>query len=531
MSQFTDSLTEVNAAIALLPSDAESFTGMSDEELTEVPVGLAAARHQLEAREARVAGEIARRSSYELGYAGLAQKGGFRTAEKLVQHLTGSTSREAAKLVRTGGIIYEAELITEAERTGEASPELTKPWLAPVGRAVAAGTISIEAAEAIRLGLGTPTEDITAELLAGAAAQLVDLASPGNVDLSDPDQADPDPADPSAPDPLNADQLLDRARSLRDELDEAGIADRERARHNARSFKRYLRPDGMTVYTMLADPENAAYLDSIYDALTSPRRGGPRMVDPTEKARDEAIEADPRSIEQLSFDGIMAVLRIGADTTAKTATRSVLGARSPAVRVLVTGSTLDSADTSVDTDGTTDSTGTGGSGRRGHGRIEGQAAPVSIETVERHLCESGMVPVTFDRNGQCIDLGREQRLYSALQRIGLAARDGGCRWPGCDQPASRTEAHHINHWKRDHGKTDLADGILLCRHHHMLLHNNHWEITRTGGTYWLHPPAAVDPTRTPRLMPHKSAALADLQREQQERDRRRRGRGRTPLTG
>jgi hypothetical protein len=145
-----------------------------------------------------------------------------------------------------------------------------------------------------------------------------------------------------------------------------------------------------------------------------------------------------------------------------------------------------------------------------------------------------MVPVTFDRDGQCIDLGREQRLYSALQRIGLAARDGGCRWPGCTSPASWTEAHHINQWARDHGKTDLADGILLCRHHHMLLHNNHWNITRTGGTYWLHPPTSVDPTRTPRLMPHKSAALNDLLREQHERDRHERElreRERVPLTG
>jgi hypothetical protein len=142
--------------------------------------------------------------------------------------------------------------------------------------------------------------------------------------------------------------------------------------------------------------------------------------------------------------------------------------------------------------------------------------------------------VTFDRDGQCIDLGREQRLYSALQRIGLAARDGGCRWPGCDRPASWSEAHHINQWARDHGKTDLADGILLCRHHHMLLHNNHWEITRTGGSYWLHPPTSIDPTRTPRPMPHKSAALGDLQREQHDRDRREQDRSERegiPLTG
>ena len=103
---------------------------------------------------------------------------------------------------------------------------MTRPWLAPVGRAVAAGTLSMEAAEAIRLGLGTPTEDITVDVLTEAAARLVEAA------------------DSRHPDALNADQLLDRARALRDELDEAGIADREAARYQARSFKRYRRPTG-----------------------------------------------------------------------------------------------------------------------------------------------------------------------------------------------------------------------------------------------------------------------------------------------
>jgi hypothetical protein len=141
---------------------------------------------------------------------------------------------------------------------------------------------------------------------------------------------------------------------------------------------------------------------------------------------------------------------------------------------------------------------------------------VSIDTVERALCESGTVPVAFDSEGQCVDLGREQRLYTARQRIGLAARDGGCRWPDCDRPASWCEAHHINQWARDQGNTDIADGILLCRYHHLLLHDNHWDITRTGGQYWLLPPADEDPARTPQAMPSTSEALHDLQREQRE---------------
>src|SRR5690554_4927576 len=127
MPSFEDTLSEVTAAIALLPTDAESFTTLTDSELTGIPAALASARHQLEAREARVAGEIARRSTFDLGYAGLAQKTGFRTPEKLVQHLTGSTSKEATKLVRAGVIIHEAETLEAAERTGEVPPELTKP--------------------------------------------------------------------------------------------------------------------------------------------------------------------------------------------------------------------------------------------------------------------------------------------------------------------------------------------------------------------------------------------------------------------
>lgn len=489
MSRFTDSLTAITAAAAALPRNSATLAELPEDELLALPALFADITRQLESSAAAVAGEIARRSTRALGFDGLAQRTGFRTPERLLQQLTGSTSREAMKLVRAGTIIHEAELVADAEKAGQIPPELSKPWLVAVGRAVTAGELSLEAADAIRAGLGIPTDDIGADALAAAAVCL--LGDAGS---------------------LNADQLLIRARALRDDLDEAGIADRERTRRNARAFRRYRRPDGMTAYSLLADPENAAYLDGIYDSLTSPRRGGPRMVDLADQARSEAIEADPRALEQLAFDGIMAVLRIGASTDEKTAARSVLGSRRPAVRVLVTQKTLQKS-------GQAEQGGQAQQGvlvqQRGHGRIEGQHSPISIETVERTICTTGVVPVTFDPDGQCVDLGREQRLYTARQRIGLAARDGGCRWPGCDRPASWSEAHHINFWARDHGNTDIADGILLCRYHHLLLHDNHWDITRSGGQYWLLPPADEDPNRTPRSMPSKSEALHDLQREQQ----------------
>ena len=102
-----------------------------------------------------------------------------------------------------------------------------------------------------------------------------------------------------------------------------------------------------------------------------------------------------------------------------------------------------------------------------------------------------------------VDLGRD------LIVLQVAARDGGCRWPGCERPPPWCEAHHIDHWHRDHGKTNIADGVLLCRHHHLLAHNNGWEITRAGPHYLLHPPDGADDSSRAITMPSRSRALQD----------------------
>jgi hypothetical protein len=293
---------------------------------------------------------------------------------------------------------------------------------------------------------------------------------------------------------LDADRLLKRARELRDQFDEAGITNRERAIYHERSVRRVRRPNGISRYIIDPDIETAAYWDDVYDTLTSPRRGGPRFVNETDKTWADAITHDPRTTGQYVHDALTQLLRMGVD--ADTAgSHTITGTRPPAVRVLVTATAL--------------------AQRTGHGRIEGCNTPVSIETVERAACNAGTVTITFDHTGQPINLGREQRLYTRHQRIALAARDGGCRWPNCDRSPNWAEAHHIRHWKRDHGETNLTDGLLLCRHHHLLLHNNHWEIRRENSDYWLVPPPDIDPAQTPRLMPSKSAALHDLQRELQ----------------
>src|SRR5712691_8435043 len=78
---------------------------------------------------------------------------------------------------------------------------------------------------------------------------------------------------------------------------------------------------------------------------------------------------------------------------------------------------------------------------------------------------------TLDLLGQAVDAFRAEGdnrppgtvLVGALRRA-LGARDGGCRFPGCDRPPGWTDAHHMEHWA-DGGATALSNTVLLCRPH------------------------------------------------------------------
>lgn len=433
----SDTYAALAEAVAAFPPPDPAV--LSDAALVEAQRSLARLRRQVDALSAGVAAQIAHRSRRELGYDGLAQRHGTRTPEALVQRVTGASRGEARTLVRVGTLI--------AETTGDAA---TAPWMHEVARACAKGLLSLEAADAIHTGLGTPDQTATTDALTLAASALL-RAAPG----------------------LTPERLAARARQLRDELDDTGVAVRENALRERRHLRLVPQPDGMTRLTGLLDPESAAAITAAVDAVTTPRRGGPRFVDSTSRAREERVLHDGRSTEQLMLDTVIELIRLGAAAD----DGSLLGAHRPAVRIHV-------AERDV-------------SRRTGVAHIEGQTVGVSIATADRQICENGIVAILFDDDTQVVNVGRDQRLFTAKQRIGLAARDGGCRFPGCDRPPAWTEAHHINQWHRDHGRTDIADGVLLCRHHHLLVHNNGWRIVRRGAEYFAVPPRDLDPEQRP----------------------------------
>lgn len=467
MITIADVFDKAQVAVCALPIDSDCFSSLSDDELLARQGVLAEMRRQIDSCSAVGAGEIARRSRRELGYRRLAQSTGDRTAQALLQRITQSTGAEASALVRVGTLMHEVEATRELlgglDSPGSSSVE--EPWLSPVVEALTSGRLTVAGAAAIQSGLGLPGERLPGELLRDAATRLVE-ESQG----------------------LNADQLFKVACAVRDELDATGIADRENARRERRSFRIVKLPDGMVRVVWILDPEAGAVVVDAFDQMTSPRRGGPRFVTEEEQARSNRILNDERTTEQIAHDGFVQLVRIAGEAD----TGAVFGVRRPAVRVLVSAEAL--------------------TARSGAGRIEGHPDAVSIESIERIACDTGTVPIEFDDDGQCMNVGREHRLFTKKQRIALAARDGGCIFGDCDRPVSWTEAHHIDQWHRDHGGTDVADGVLLCRFHHMLLHNNHWEIRRSGAQYWLIPPPDIDPERRAIRLRSKSPALADLRR-------------------
>lgn len=470
MPSFTDTLTRLgDLSVPFAPVAAGS---LPDAELLLAQRSLAEVQRRVQSQAAVVAAEIAHRSRRELGHSGLAATYGRRSAEELISALAGTGAREARTLVKAGELL-PPELVGTAQHPTADSPALPR-WSALIGAAVASATISVEAAGVIRSRLGEAAKHLDdaereqREVALAAAAERLVAAAPG----------------------LTIEQLAVQASRERDELDLVGIAAREEAMRERRYLRVHRQLDGMTRIHALLDPESAAIVVPILDAATSPRRGGPRFVDPDAAARAEDLVRDTRTTEQLSLDTLVHLVRTGSHIDHS----KLLGDANPAVRILVTQNDLEAA---PDTPGH----------RAGAAYFEGQTEPVSIATAERYICSTGAIPILFATDGRVLNLGRTQRLFSPKQRLAMAARDGGCLM--CDRPPSWCEAHHIDHWDEHHGRTDIDDGVLLCRHCHLLLHNRGWRIRRDRGTYRLdHPDADGTLRSTP--LPSRSPAAQRL---------------------
>lgn len=89
--------------------------------------------------------------------------------------------------------------------------------------------------------------------------------------------------------------------------------------------------------------------------------------------------------------------------------------------------------------------------------------------VLRRLVSTAEVQTAVSDGGEVVALSTTHRLATDGQWRALVARDGGCRWAGCEMPAHFCDVDHLTPWELG-GPTELPNLILLCRHHHMVKH-------------------------------------------------------------
>ena len=127
---------------------------------------------------------------------------------------------------------------------------------------------------------------------------------------------------------------------------------------------------------------------------------------------------------------------------------------------------------------------------------------VEVATARRVACDAALVALINSAvPGEQLRLGRKTRKISPALRRALRIRDGGCRFPGCHR-VRHLEAHHVVHWLFG-GRTDLDNLVLLCRAHHMSVHEDGFTVHPVpDSTGWIFrrkdsTPIAQSPELTP----------------------------------
>lgn len=490
---------EAAAVLAAAP-DAE-LLGIVDE--------LAGLRRRVDALLAAGGAELGRRSRAELGGDALAKRLGHSSAAHLLADALAGPRAEAARLIAVGEAARPRQSLV-----GEALPA-KRPHVAA---ALGAGTISIEQAAVIT-----------------TMAERVRLrARPEQLDTAERHLVEQAPA-------VGYALLLRAAARWEAVLDEDGVAPAEAERREARGLSLGTGRDGMVTVRGRLDPETAAPVVQAVDALVLQALRASRDDDRAARSTDggagtgdaehdaeldsghglvhgpgsgadaasdfgsgsgsgtggDTATVDRRSLAQLRADALaeIATHALACHEGAGEAVPTTRAAATVVVRMH-----LDELRRELAPDGHDDDVpgyGAELSTAPGSAELEGFDRPVSPATARRLACDAGILPVVLGGDSEVLDLGRARRLFSRAQRRALAERDGGCAFPGCDRPPHWTEAHHVRWWSRDRGPSDLDNGILLCRFHHLLVHRG-WRIERRDGRFWFIPPAHLDPSRRPR---------------------------------
>ena len=299
----------------------------------------------------------------------------------------------------------------------------------------------------------------------------------------------------------------DKGKSVIDEfVTENSSSEKEQSRHDRQRRKRrasrFRTKDGCDAVMFAGDRET---IDQIWDLVT----GRSNALYKRDGGRDLPFSQHPRSHDQRKFDAAASFFT--AATEAKTGCSndpsSNASSCDPAVTppparqskrytpkmttarpVIVVGVTLEKLS----------------------GLDHSQAAqvigngPIADSVLAQYLgADPDIVGAIFDNEGQPLWLGRQVRLASAGQIIGLIVRDKGCVL--CGAHHSKCQAHHTMPWtSAGRGETNIDELALVCEHCHRRLHDNEQTLFKDRHTSeWKLRPAL--PHELPAKRPPKPA--------------------------
>ena len=108
-------------------------------------------------------------------------------------------------------------------------------------------------------------------------------------------------------------------------------------------------------------------------------------------------------------------------------------------------------------------------------------------SARRIACDCKVIPAVLGSQSDPLDFGRITRTIPLKLRRALILRDKGCAFPGCHRRPRQCDGHHVRHWA-DGGPTSLDNCVLLCGHHHRVIHHSEWEVVMAGGRPEFVPP-------------------------------------------
>ena len=208
----------------------------------------------------------------------------------------------------------------------------------------------------------------------------------------------------------------------------------ERAVQDRRAVKTDL-PDGMSELWFLLSTDDAA---AVWTALTAQAA--------------TVAPGDTRTVDQRRADAVVTLATATLDDPGLPRWQG----RRPRVQVTVAATTLLGLDDEP-------------------GELEG-CGPIPADMARRIAADPSGTwrRLLTDDAGVLVDSSRTYRPPAALAEF-VRARDRHCRFPGCSQPAIRSELDHQKPWEAG-GLTVAANLECLCLRHHQLKHRAGWDV-------------------------------------------------------